>query len=67
MKYAYIAHMHTARESADTLTYHEQLKALFCRWIGQTGTAKQRARIAADVASLERMLTARGVRLPEGR
>ena len=46
------------------MTYHDQLKTLWCRWNVQKGTAKQIARIICLPEHLERMLTERGVVLP---
>lgn len=51
-------------EVFDALTYHERLKVLWLMYAGQTGTAKQRARVRQTVDDLERMLTARRGVLP---
>jgi hypothetical protein len=46
-------------------SYHDALKVLWCQWNGQRGTARQIARIWCAVDHLERMLTERGIALPE--
>jgi hypothetical protein len=43
------------------MTRLDTLKREWCKWNGQTGTEKQRARIRATETDLERMLGERGV------